>query len=129
MVQVPAERSVTVVSETVQTESVREVKVTVRPDEEVAESDAVPLPNLRSTRDAKVIVCAPTFTFKVKLLVVALAELLSVTRIDNEYEPVVVGVPERVPVDALRESPGGNDPVATAKLLLPLPPEEERDNA
>ena len=56
MVQVPAERSVTVVSETVQTESVREVKVTVRPEEEVAESEAVPLPNLRSEREVKVMV-------------------------------------------------------------------------
>ena len=56
MVHVPAETSVTVVPESVQTGVVAELKATVRPLEAVADTENVPVPNVRLARELKVIV-------------------------------------------------------------------------
>jgi hypothetical protein len=73
MVQVPADTSVTVVTDTVQTGSVLEVKVTVRGD--VVEALNVTGPALMATSDkaAKVIVWGTSVTWKLWLMGVATA--------------------------------------------------------
>ncbi len=61
----------------------------------------------------------------VKEFVVAVAVLLSVTRIVIAEEPADVGVPEMVP-DELKERPAGREPERSVKVLPPEPPEALR---
>jgi hypothetical protein len=49
----------------------------------------------------------------------------STTRSVNDQSPVSLGVPEMVPVDALRTSPGGNDPTDTDHTNGAFPPDRE----
>ena len=46
----------------------------------------------------------------------------SVTRKVNSNEPEVVGVPEILPFEGLRLSPGGNAPLVTPHTSVPMPP-------
>lgn len=39
----------------------------------------------------------------------------------NEYRPGVVGVPEMIPVEGSRVSPGGRVPPVTANVIGPVP--------
>jgi hypothetical protein len=73
MVQEPADTSVSVVPDTVQTGSVLETKTTVRGD--VVEAINVAVPALMATSDgaAKVIVCGTSVTWKVRLMGAAAA--------------------------------------------------------
>src|ERR1035437_8326729 len=45
-------------------------------------------------------------------------------KVEMPVEPV--GVPVMAPVEPLSESPAGSEPVAMAKVFVPLPPVEER---
>jgi hypothetical protein len=65
----------------------------------------------------------------VKELVVAVAVLESVTRTVSDDDPAALGVPEIAPVDELRESPAGNEPLARAKEFPPEPPLLTRESA
>jgi len=65
----------------------------------------------------------------VKVDVVAVAELESVTRIEIVEEITVVGVPEIVPVDALSASPAGSEPDESAKVFPPAPPDADNERA
>jgi hypothetical protein len=49
----------------------------------------------------------------------------SVTRSLKLNEPVLVGVPEIFPFEALRSSPGGNAPLVTPHTRDPIPPVTE----
>ena len=71
MVQVPAERSVTVAVETLQTAAVVELKATGRAEEAVAESAKGALPNGRFDRGAKEIDWLACVIWKVCLTGVA----------------------------------------------------------
>ena len=51
----------------------------------------------------------------------------SVTDTVNVELPAAVGVPEIAPVELLRLSPAGRVPEATAKVLVPEPPEEDAE--
>ena len=48
--------------------------------------------------------------------------LASVAVMVNGELPVVVGVPERTPVEAFKLSPGGRLPAVTAKVYGAVPP-------
>lgn len=65
---------------------------------------------------------------RVKVFVVAVAVLLSVTRTVMAEDPAVVGVPEITPVDEFNESPATKVPFVIEKLLPPDPPVAESDN-
>jgi len=45
-----------------------------------------------------------------------------VTRSVNLNEPVLVAVPEILPFDGLRLSPGGKAPLVTPQIRVPMPP-------
>ena len=75
------------------------------------------------------IVCVALLTRIVKEDVVAVAVLLSVTRIAIDCEPGVVGVPEIAPVEELRVRPPGRVPEASAKVFPPEPPDVLIDSA
>ena len=49
----------------------------------------------------------------------------SVTRSLKENAPVLVGVPDRLPVEALRLKPGGKAPLITPHTSVPMPPVTE----
>jgi len=49
----------------------------------------------------------------------------SVTRSLKENVPALVGVPERLPVEALRLRPGGREPLITPHTSVPIPPVAE----
>jgi hypothetical protein len=51
-----------------------------------------------------------------------IAPMLSVARIVKLLDPALVGVPEITPVVALSDSPTGNVPALTEKVLVPVPP-------
>jgi hypothetical protein len=57
--------------------------------------------------------------------VVAVAVLLSVTRMVMAEEPAAVGVPEMVPAE-LKERPEGSEPEKSVKALFPDPPDALR---
>ena len=61
----------------------------------------------------------------VKESVVAVAVLLSVTRMVIAEEPADVGVPEMVPAE-LKDRPAGREPERSVKVSLPDPPEALR---
>jgi hypothetical protein len=63
---------------------------------------------------AMVTVALPKVTEMVKELVTEVAPLLSVAVITRAESAREVGVPEIRPVEVLRESPGGRDPVVMA---------------
>lgn len=46
----------------------------------------------------------------------------SVTRRVKVNGPVLVGVPETLPVEGLRLTPGGNAPLVTPHTRVPMPP-------
>jgi len=49
----------------------------------------------------------------------------SVTRKVNSNKPEVMGVPEILPFEGLRSSPGGNAPLVTPQTSVPMPPVTE----
>ena len=63
---------------------------------------------------AMVAVAEPVTTEMVKEEVAEVAPLLSVAVMTRAESPKEVGVPEMRPVDVLRESPAGRDPVVMA---------------
>ena len=63
----------------------------------------------------------------VKEFVVAVAVLLSVTRMVIAEEPAAVGVPEMVP-EELKERPAGSEPKRSVKVVPPAPPDEGIDS-
>jgi hypothetical protein len=67
-------------------------------------------------------------TVIVKMEVVAVAVLESVTRIEILDDPVALGVPEMTPVDVFSERPAGRDPDARANMFPPEPPDEVSDS-
>lgn len=111
--------------ERVQIEGVVDAKVMARPDVEVSVKGRVkePEPNARSESAPNVIVWLAAFTVMVNELVVAVAELLSVTRMERELLPALLGVPEMTPVEGAKVRPVGSDPEKVLKVLVPLPPD------
>ena len=51
--------------------------------------------------------------------------IASVTRSVKLNEPEVVGIPEIVPFEGSRSSPGGNAPLVTPHTRVPMPPVTE----
>jgi hypothetical protein len=122
--QLPAETRVTVVPDTVQTNGVREAKLTVNPELAVALTVKGVAPYVTAGRVAKVMVCGMSVTAKVCFTVVAAQPLLPAWDAAMVQFPVVTKVavvPETVQTSGVVEAKLTVSPELAVALRLTDP--------
>jgi hypothetical protein len=120
IVHVPKAISVTVVPVFVQTDAVRDEKLTGRPEDAVALTAKGGVPKLRLLKVPKLIVCDIPAIVIAKVCVASGGTLLLAVNIPAKV-PTVFGVPLMSPLVALSESPVGSADAVTLNVAAGEP--------